>query len=157
MSLDTREFRNALGCFATGIVVVTAGPPGRERAITVNSFTSVSLDPPLILWCIAKASRRYDVFTTADAFTVSVLGEEGRGISDAIAGSADGDLGGVATEPCRTGAPAIAGALAAFSCHREALHDGGDHVIIVGRVEALRFRDGAPLVFFRGRYGTLTP
>lgn len=155
MSLDSREFRNALGCFATGIVVVTAGEPGRERAITVNSFTSVSLDPPLVLWCLAKASRRYEAFTKADEFTVSVLGEAGRPVADAVAASSDGSLGAIATEACGAGPAAIAGALAVFGCRREALHDGGDHVVIVGRVLAMRYGEGKPLLFFRGRYGAL--
>jgi flavin reductase (DIM6/NTAB) family NADH-FMN oxidoreductase RutF len=155
MSIDTREFRNALGSFATGIVVVTAGQAGQERGITVNSFTSVSLDPPLVLWCIAKSSRRYEAFTKTGKFTVSVLGKSGRAVAEAVASSPDGSLGAVETETLGAGPPAIAGALAAFGCRQEALHDGGDHVVIVGRVEAMRYGDGAPLVFFRGSYAEL--
>lgn len=152
MSFDTRDLRKALGCFPTGIVVVTAGKGEDLRGITVNSFASLSLDPPLILWCIAKSSRRYETFTKADEFTVSVLSHAARAASDAIAVAGEGLLTGVTLEPCGTAPPAIADALAVFECTREALHDGGDHVIVVGRIACFRHRDGAPLTFFRGQY-----
>ena len=156
MTFDSRGFRNALGCFPTGIVVVTAGHPGAWRGITVNSFTSVSLDPPLILWCIAKSSRRYELFTKAAEFTVSVLSEAGRAAAEAIAQAGEGDLGTVPLENCDAGPPAIAGSVAVFECSQEALHEGGDHVIVVGRVKTFRCQDGAPLTFFRGKYRTLS-
>jgi flavin reductase (DIM6/NTAB) family NADH-FMN oxidoreductase RutF len=152
MTFDRREFRNALGRFPTGIVVVTAGEGRDLRGITVNSFTSVALDPPLILWCIAKSSRRYDLFTNATEFTVSVLSENERAAAETIATAGEGKLAGVACEASETGPAAIAGAVAVFECTREALHDGGDHMIIVGRVHHFRQRDGAPLTFFRGTY-----
>ena len=156
MSFDTRGFRNALGSFPTGIVVVTAGSPERYRGITVNSFASLSLDPPLVLWCIARTSRRYETFTMASEFTVSVLGEGQRTVSERIAVAGEGDLGDITLEPVASGPPAIAGYLAVFACTREAIHDGGDHVIIVGRVNAFWYReDSPPLAFFRGRYGTV--
>jgi flavin reductase (DIM6/NTAB) family NADH-FMN oxidoreductase RutF len=156
MDFDTRGFRKALGSFPTGIVVVTAGPPERYRGITVNSFASLSLDPPLVLWCIARTSRRYETFTMASEFTVSVLGEGQRAASDRIAVAGEGDLGDIALETVTSGPPAIAGCLAVFECTREAIHDGGDHVIIVGRVQNFRHReDGTPLTFFRGRYGKM--
>lgn len=153
MAIDTRAFRNALGCFSTGIVVVTAGAPDACRGITVNSFASLSLDPPLVLWCIAKSSRRYETFTKAAEFTVSVLAGSQREAAECIAVAGEGELGDVVLEPAESGPPAVAGALAVFGCAREAVYDGGDHSIIVGRV--LRFsqrESGTPLVFFRGRY-----
>ena len=156
MSFDSRGFRNALGSFPTGIVVVTASEGRGLRGITVNSFTSVSLDPPLILWCIAKSSRRYDLFTNATEFTVSVLSEDERAASEAIAKAGEGNLDGVALEDCTTGPAAIAGAVAVFECTREALYDGGDHMIIVGRVQSFRQRGGAPLTFLRGQYGKIS-
>jgi flavin reductase (DIM6/NTAB) family NADH-FMN oxidoreductase RutF len=155
MSFDGRAFRSALGCFATGIVVVTAGSKGDWRGITVNSFASLSLDPPLILWCIAKSSRRYETFTKATEFTVSVLAEAARAAADAIALAGEGELGAVPIEECEACPPAIQGALSVFECTNEALHDGGDHVIVVGRVNAFRCQDGVPLTFFRGKYGTI--
>ncbi|GAA0571054.1 flavin reductase family protein [Rhizomicrobium electricum] len=153
MSFDARAFRNALGCFPTGIVVVTAGTSGNWRGITVNSFASLSLDPPLILWCIAKTSRRYLTFTNATEFTVSILGEADRAAAEAIATAGEGELTAIELEECEP--PAIKGAIAVFECARETLHDGGDHVIVVGRVHAFRHRNGAPLTFFRGRYGKI--
>jgi flavin reductase (DIM6/NTAB) family NADH-FMN oxidoreductase RutF len=153
MDFDTRAFRNALSCFPTGIVVVTAGSPGAWRGITVNSFASLSLDPPLILWCVAKTSRRYLAFTNAPEFTVSILGEAGRAAAENIAAAGEGELTAVELEDCEP--PAIKDAIAIFECSREALHDGGDHVIVVGRVKAFRHRDGTPLTFFRGRYGKI--
>jgi flavin reductase (DIM6/NTAB) family NADH-FMN oxidoreductase RutF len=156
MSFDVRSFRQALGCFATGIVVVTAGRNGNWRGITVNSFSSLSLDPPLILWSIAKSSRRYLSFTNASEFTVSVLSVENRASAEAIATAGEGELTAVPLEDCDDCPPAVAGAIAVFECSRETLYDGGDHVIVVGRVKAFRQRPGAPLVFFRGKYGSVT-
>ena len=155
MSFDVRGFRNALGCYPTGIVVVTAAGGGAWRGITVNSFVSLSLNPPLILWCIAKSSRRYETFTNAARFTVSVLGRDGRAAAEAIAAAGEGDFSAVPVEDCGAGPPAIKGALAVFECRREALHDGGDHAIVVGWVDTYRCRDGVPLTFFRSRYGTI--
>ena len=157
MSFDTRGFRTALGSFSTGIVVVTAGPPERYRGITVNSFTSLSLDPPLVLWCIARTSRRYETFTMAREFTVSVLGEGQRAAAERIAVAGEGDLGDIALEPVEGGPPAIAGCLAVFACTREAIHDGGDHVILIGRVQNFHYREEeTPLTFYRGRYGKMS-
>lgn len=155
MSFDARAFRQALGSFATGIAVVTAGRDGNWRGITVNSFSSLSLDPPLILWCIGKTSRRYLTFTNAAEFTVSILSADNRAAAEAIATAGEGELTAVPLEDCDDCPPAIAGALAVFECSREALHDGGDHVIVVGRVKTFRQRDGAPLTFFRGQYRAL--
>jgi len=152
MSFDTRGFRTALGSFPTGIVVVTAGLPEHYRGITVNSFTSLSLDPPLVLWCIARTSRRYETFTMANEFTVSVLSAGQRAVAECIAVAGEGDLGDIALETVASGPPAIAGCLAVFACTRAAIHDGGDHVIIVGRVTHFQHQDGEPLMFFRGHY-----
>lgn len=157
MRSNARNFRNALGCFPTGIVVVTAGAPGAVRAITVNSFSSLSLDPPLILWCIAKSSRRYEAFTKLDKFTVSVLAEGQRATSECIATAKEGEALDVTLEALPEHPPAIDGALAVFACSLEALQDGGDHAIVIGRVEDFFYReDGAPLTFFRGQYGIET-
>ena len=123
MGFDTRGFRTALGSFSTGIVVVTAGRPELYRGITVNSFTSLSLDPPLVLWCIARTSRRYETFTMASEFTVSVLGEGQRAAAERIAVAGEGDLGDIALEPVEGGPPAIAGSLAVFS--HQTLHRSG--------------------------------
>lgn len=156
MSFDTRAFRHALGCFPTGVVVVTAGPDAARMGITVNSFTSVSLNPPLVLWCMDRRSGRYETFTTSPIFTISVLANDHRSVSARLAKPGEHNLDGLALEATQNGPPGLADALAIFECAREAVHDGGDHAIIVGRVLAFRYRDtGAPLVFFRGGYRSL--
>lgn len=156
MSPDPRAFRQALGCFSTGIVVVTVGEGEAAKGITVNSFTSVSLDPPLVLWCLGRHSSRYDLFTTPDKFTISVLAAEQQAIASRLAGAAECGVVGLALAATKNGVPGIAGALAVFECSREAMHEAGDHVIIIGRVTAFTAReDGAPLLYARGRYGEL--
>lgn len=160
MSLDIRAFRNALGCFATGIAVVTAkgdDQAAEAKGITVNSFSSVSLEPPLVLWCLGKTSKRYDLFTKPDKFTISILSEAQRAISERLAVSTDCSLAGLPLVECENGAPGLAHALAIFECRREAMHEAGDHVILVGHVMRFEARDeGDPLLYFRGRYGALT-
>jgi flavin reductase (DIM6/NTAB) family NADH-FMN oxidoreductase RutF len=157
MSFDTKAFRHALGSFPTGVAVVTATSGTGPVGITVNSFTSVSLDPPLVLWCLKKDSHRYRVFMEAKAFTINVLGTEHEGVSSQLARQGEHTLNNIALLETELGAPALADAHAVFECACEAIHDGGDHSILVGRV--LRFArrdDGAPLVFYRGRYGALS-
>jgi flavin reductase (DIM6/NTAB) family NADH-FMN oxidoreductase RutF len=158
MSFDTRAFRDALGCFPTGIAVVTALGTGRHMGITVNSFGSVSLDPPLVLWCLDKRSNRYEAFTRAEGFTISVLGADHREVSSVLAHQGDHRLEDIAMIPTELGPPALANALAVFECAREAVHEGGDHAIIIGRVlRFARLESGHPLVFFRGKYSALKP
>ena len=156
MSFDTREFRYALGCFPTGVVVVTASAGKVPMGITVNSFASVSLDPPLVLWCMSRNSSHYRTFTTATNFTISVLGSAHEKVSVRLAKPGEHKLDGLELVSTEAGPPGLADALAILECAREATHDGGDHTILVGRV--LRFKwhkIGAPLVFHRGRYGSL--
>lgn len=155
MSFDTRAFRQALGAFPTGVAVVTAGE-GKHIGITVNSFTSVSLDPPLVLWCIDRKSDRFHAFTQAQTFTISILGTAHEPVSARLARQGAHDLDGIELLPTELGPPALDDALAWFECERHAVHEGGDHAILVGRV--LRFsrhEAGAPLIFFRGQYGAL--
>lgn len=155
MTFDTRAFRQALGSFPTGVAVVTAGE-GKHVGITVNSFTSVSLDPPLVLWCIDKRSDRFGAFTHATAFTISVLGTAHEEVSARLARQGSHHLDGIGLLSTALGPPALAEALAHFECEREALHDGGDHAILVGRVIRFARHDaGAPLVYFQGHYGAL--
>lgn len=156
MSFDPKAFRQALGAFATGVVVVTAAADAEPVGITVNSFTSVSLKPPLVLWCLKKDSQRYRVFMEARGYTISILGTEHESVSSRLAKQGEhrlDDMGLLATD---LGPPALADALAIFECEAHAQHDGGDHTILVGRVVRFTRRDeGAPLVFHRGRYGAL--
>lgn len=158
MDFDPKAFREALGWFPTGIAVMTAASTEASHiGITVNSFTSVSLDPPLVLWCIDRRSRRYPAFATAPGFTVSILASAHKAVSARLAGAGEHSLDGIALRETELGPPALADALAVFECARESEIAAGDHAILIGRV--LRFARhegaGAPLVYFRGRYGAL--
>jgi flavin reductase (DIM6/NTAB) family NADH-FMN oxidoreductase RutF len=156
MSFDTRAFRYALGCFPTGVVVVTASAGKTIMGITVNSFASVSLDPPLVLWCMERKSSRYRTFTTAKNFTISILGSKHQTVSVRLAKPGEHKLDGLELVPTENGPPGLADALAILECTRETVHDGGDHTIILGRVQRFTWhKTGVPLVFFRGRYGAL--
>ena len=157
MTFDSRAFRSALGSFPTGVAVVTTQLSAEHHmGITVNSFTSVSLDPPLVLWCMDNKSDRYHAFTRAQVYTVSILGTAHEEVSSRLAARGNHSLDGIALQPTVLGPPALADALAIFECEAEAMHSAGDHAILIGRV--VRFshhNDGAPLVFYRGKYGAL--
>lgn len=155
---DTRAFRQALGVFPTGIAVMTAAfSEASHIGITVNSFTSVSLEPPLVLWCIDRRSRRYPAFASAPGFTVSILASGQKAVSARLAGAGEHSLEGIALVKTELGPPALADSLAVFECTLESVQDAGDHAILIGRV--LRFArhegKGAPLVYYEGRYGAL--
>ena len=155
---DVRAFRDALGQFPTGVAVVTAAVGGEMShiGITVNSFTAVSLDPPLLLWCIDRRSRRHDAFVAAPSFTVSILSAEHKSVSARLAGAGEHNLDGLALLDTDLGPPALADCLAVFECVRENVVAGGDHSMLVGRVMRFHRQDGgAPLVFFRGKYSGL--
>jgi flavin reductase (DIM6/NTAB) family NADH-FMN oxidoreductase RutF len=150
---DTRALRDAFGSFATGVTVVTTTQPdGTPRGFTANSFTSVSLDPPLVLVCIARTAHSCDTFAAAPAYAVNILAEDQGDISGLFASRATSKF-----EQCQwvagpQGVPLITGALAQVVCDRDNLVDAGDHIILIGRVTALAARPGNPLGFFRGRY-----
>jgi flavin reductase (DIM6/NTAB) family NADH-FMN oxidoreductase RutF len=168
MDFDTRAFRHALGSFPTGVAVMTTtgSIPGETPGscedvshigITVNSFTSVSLDPPLVLWCIDRRSRRYPAFAAAPGFTVSILTAGHKEVSSRLAGPGEHRLDGIGLIPTELGPPALADSLAVFQCARESVQDAGDHAILLGRVVRFARHEaaGAPLVYFQGRYGAL--
>jgi flavin reductase (DIM6/NTAB) family NADH-FMN oxidoreductase RutF len=156
MSFDPNTFRRALSCFSTGVTVVTAGSGTAARGITVSSFASVSLEPPLVLWCMNRKSRRYETFTTAENFTVSVLNAGQQAISDRLAKPGEATLEGLELAATENGVPALAGALAVLECAREAVLDMGDHAIVVGRVLRYSWQEtDKPLVYFRGGYAEL--
>lgn len=154
MAEDTRRFRNALGCFATGVAVITAQAEGQAPiGITVNSFSSVSLEPPLILWSLDKKSDTMPVFSTIEVFTVNILREDHRDISTRLSKQGDHSLKGLATRQGANGCPALEEALAHFECEVYARHDAGDHIILLGRVTHYEYsEDGRPLLYHRGGY-----
>lgn len=150
-----REFRHALGRFATGVCVVTTSAPDGPLGITANSFASVSLDPPLVLWSPARCSRRFDAFAETRHFAIHVLGDDQEELGRRFS-RAGHDFEGLDWSEGAGGTPLIEGCLARFECDLAAQHEGGDHMIVVGRVTAAEYRDGAPLLFSSGRYGWFT-
>lgn len=154
---DPRTLRDALGCFGTGIVIATTvDADGEPQGLTANSFTSVSLDPPLVLFCIDKHSNSFAAFEHSTTFGVNVLHIGQQPTSARFAKRDEDRFGATAWEAWDTGAPIISGSLASFECDKFGWHDGGDHVIVVGKVRRARFeprRD--PLLYFRGKYRRL--
>lgn len=149
---EARALRQALGQYATGVAVVTARCAGTAYAMTINSFSAVSLDPPLVSWAIRRASARLSHFVGAEHFAVNVLAADQVAISKQFA---KGDV--EAFDPAQWregqgGAPVLRGALAQFECVRECVYEGGDHEIIIGRVVSHQVHEGNPLVFSQGRY-----
>lgn len=150
---ETRDaFRAALGCFGTGVTVVTTMSARGPLAMTANSFASVSLDPPLILWCPAKSSRRHDAFVAAERFAVHVMADDQYPLALHFARQGD-DFDAIAWDASSDGPPLLQGALARFDCQHDAAHDGGDHTIVLGRVRQACYRPGLGLMFKQGRYG----
>jgi flavin reductase (DIM6/NTAB) family NADH-FMN oxidoreductase RutF len=147
-----RHFRDALGRFATGITIVTTGDAGRPLGITANSFASVSIDPPLVLWSPARASRRFAAFEAAEHFAIHIVGAHQRALAHDFVRNARA-FEGFAWEPDANGTPLIGGCLARFDCTRHAVHDGGDHAIIVGHVHSATVGEGEPLIFTGGEWG----
>ena len=155
-STDSDSFRGALGTFVTGVTIVTTDSPEGPMAIVANSFASVSLHPPLVLWSPAKSSRRFEHFAGSRRFAINVLGKDQRDICAAVAKSKTA-IKDVPTHLSHCGMPLIDGALATFECNLHSTHDAGDHVIIVGLVTKAHHRMGDPLVFHGGKYGEFHP
>lgn len=156
---DARQFRNALGCFATGVTVITTlGLKQEMVGITANSFSSVSLDPPLILFTLGRHAYSLEAFLAADHFAVNVLRQEQRDLSGRFAVALGDKWAGVDYEVWNSGCPVLPKALAAFECGMRNAHDGGDHVIFVGEVQRMRCDPkGEPLIFHGGSYGGYAP
>ncbi|MFO1090969.1 MAG: alpha/beta fold hydrolase [Hyphomicrobiales bacterium] len=155
-AFDPREFRTALGHFATGVTVIsTTEPDGTPRGFTANSFTSVSLDPPLVLVCIARSAASLDVFRGTPGFSVSIL-EEGQKAVSGLFATRRADKFQVADwRQGRGGMPVIGGALAWFECAPHEAVEAGDHIILIGRVVDFGYGQGRPLGYYRGSYFTL--
>jgi flavin reductase (DIM6/NTAB) family NADH-FMN oxidoreductase RutF len=154
MSFDSQQFRRALGRFATGVCVITVDPPGfAPFGVTVNSFSSLSLTPPLVLWSLQKNSDTMDAFAVATHYCVNVLAEDQQALSGRFARKGNHDLDAADYRQGETGLPVLHGALASFECEMDARHDGGDHIILVGKVVALHAGEpGKPLLYFDGGY-----
>lgn len=152
-AFDIAEFRRALGAFVTGVTVVTTiQPDGSPRGFTANSFTSVSLDPPLILVCIAKTASSYAVFSDTSRFAVSVLAEDQKHVSGVFASKAADKFVQVGWSTRKTGVPVVDGASASFDCQTHDVVDAGDHIILIGRVVDFVHTSSSPLGYCRGAY-----
>lgn len=154
--IDPQQFRATLGQFATGIAVVTAiAPDGRPAGVTINSFTSVSLDPPLVLWCLARKAATLPAFVAASHYAINILAANQEELSSRFAMPQDNRYAGLEWTPGSGGAPLLAGCCARLECRAETQHDGGDHLIFVGRVEHLSREERPPLVYHASRYRAL--
>jgi flavin reductase (DIM6/NTAB) family NADH-FMN oxidoreductase RutF len=156
-AVDPRAFRHALGQFATGVAVITAqSADASPVGMTMSSFNSVSVDPPLILFSIDRRSSSLQAMTEAAGYAVNILGRDQEHLSRTFSRSIGDRWDSVEHRPGHAAAPLIAGALAHFECAPYARYDGGDHVIFVGRVVEFSGRpDNEPLIFFRGAYHSL--
>jgi flavin reductase (DIM6/NTAB) family NADH-FMN oxidoreductase RutF len=153
---DKKQFRQCLGKFATGVTVVTCvDNQDRPCGITANSFSSVSLDPPLILWNISKVSNSLDAYLEAEHFVVNVLSSQQQHISSHFARSDHTQFDDIEHSMSAEGAPVLPNTIATFECCTREVHDCGDHHIIVGEVVSYAARDGDPLLFYGGDYRRL--
>lgn len=157
MTNPNRLFRKALGCFATGITVVTSrDESGKAIGLTVSSFSSLSFDPPLVLVCLDKRTVCLEAIKTAGYFAVHVLRLEQRELSITFAGKLTDKFAHIAWETRVTGAPVIPGCLALFDCRTEQVIEGGDHLILLGRVAHVEYSEaGQPLLYYRCAYGQM--
>ena len=149
---ETGELRQAFGAFATGVTVVTTAFEGRRYGVTANSFSSVSLDPPMVLWSLARSSASFAAFENAPAFAVHILAAHQQPISDRFASKGIDKFAGIDTTEGLGGAPLLAGCAARFECRTAYRYEGGDHLIFVGEVAALDQAASEPLLFHGGRY-----
>ena len=148
----TRELRSAFGCFASGVTIVTLRDDARNATgITVNSFSSLSLDPALLLFSIGKAQVSAKFFETQEAFNVNVLCRDQERLAWQFAKPLEDKFEGVASWEAANGVPVIEGALAHFVCEKHEVLEGGDHIIVVGRIVDFGAREAEPLVFHKGR------
>ena len=158
-TFSAQEFRAALGMFATGVTIVTARTAHDQViGLTANSFNSVSLTPPLVLWSLSRAAASMSVFATGSHYAINVLAADQKALAERFASRGGDRWGGVTFDTGAGGAPLLHGAAATFECFNRSRYEEGDHVIFVGEVERCNFRPGAsPLLFHGGRYYTEHP
>lgn len=153
-TIDARDLRNALGCFGTGVAVITTcTAEGRCVGLTVNSFASVSLDPPLALWSLVSHSPSLSAFQEASHFAVNVLASTQQQLAMRFARPAPDKFEALAWRAGRGGAPILEGVVASFECRNANRYYGGDHVIFLGAIEAYSYNGEPPLLFARGKFG----
>ncbi|MBM3670896.1 MAG: flavin reductase family protein [Actinobacteria bacterium] len=151
---DAAEFRQVLGQFATGVTIITAIDDGEPAGVAANSFTSVSLDPPLVLFCVAHTSSTWPRIERAGKFAVNILGEHQEEVCRLFAAKGADRFAQVKWRVGVGGSPVLDDCIAYLDCEFWAEYDGGDHIIVVGRVLDLGINhDAGPLVFYQGQYG----
>lgn len=156
MSVSSDEFRSILGRFPSGVTVVTAkAADGSDHGMTVSAFCSLSLDPPLVLICIEKTASVYTTLTSSPAFVVNILSANQEQIARRFSIVDIDRFDGIGFSRSRNGIAVLDDVLGVIECNRFALHDGGDHTIVVGEVEAGRVENGAPLLYYRGGYAQM--
>src|SRR5215216_1043268 len=156
-AIDPRDFRNALGTYATGVTIITAmTDDGKPYGLTCNSFASVSLNPPLVLWSLGTFSQGMGIFQNVGHFAVNVLGASQQALATKFARSSDDKFVGVEWTPGLGNAPLLADSIANFQCRAANRYYGGDHVIFLGAVEAYAYNRQEPLLFARGSFGRFT-
>ena len=156
MAIDPKEFRRAVGHFVTSVTVIVADIDGATRGMTANAFTSLSLDPPLVLFCVGKGTKTGQLIHTAKGFAVNILRQEQQDLSTYFAGGWTHSLPPPFTLLDWDGGPRLEGCAAAVGCSTHAIHDAGDHWIVVGSVLALhRTACASPLIFHGSRYANL--
>jgi flavin reductase (DIM6/NTAB) family NADH-FMN oxidoreductase RutF len=156
MNIDTREFRDALGRFATGVCVITASSDEvAPFGMTVNSFASLSLEPPMVLWSLGKSSDCFERFASLDHYVVNILRESQQDLSNRFAAKGDHALNDGEWQKGENSLPVLIDPLAVFECDIVNRVDGGDHTILIGRVTRADFSEGKPLLFFGGNYGAI--
>lgn len=156
MPIDEAQFKAAMSHFASGVTIVTTEHAGTDYGMTVASFASLSLHPPLVLICIEKNVKSHDAIAGAGKFGVSILAHAQQAISGRFASRIDDRFAGVAVRRGELGIPLIEGAICTLECRLYAQLPGGDHTIFVGEVSDARMNDGAPLVYYRSGYRELT-
>jgi flavin reductase (DIM6/NTAB) family NADH-FMN oxidoreductase RutF len=155
LPIDPRTFRSALGSFASGVTVVTTIDPrtAEKVGVTVSAFSSLSLDPPQVLFCLGRAGASVAAFEASGRFAVNILADDQRDVSGRFAGPVEARWTGQAWEPLESGIPALVGCLAVLDCAVARIVDGGDHLIFIGDVEGIRLSEGGrPLLYHRGGY-----
>jgi 3-hydroxy-9,10-secoandrosta-1,3,5(10)-triene-9,17-dione monooxygenase reductase component len=154
---DPMEFRKALGSFATGVTVITTrAADGTPLGLTANSFNSVSLDPPLVLWSLANNAGSFEAFRNAEHWAVHVLGSDQEDLSGRFARRGEDKFAGLETEEGLGGVPLLRGCAARFECRTASQYQGGDHLIFIGEVQRFAHDEAAPLVFHGGKYAHAT-
>ena len=155
--MDAELFREVMGGFATGVAVVTTTDGGRYHGMTVNSLTAVSLDPILLLVCLARGSRSAAAVASCRAFLVNLLAQDQREVSNTFARRTEDHFADVEVEVTPEGLPLLPGSLGHLVCEVRRVDDGGDHLIVLGEAVRGAVAPGEPLIFYRGRYGRYLP